>query len=99
MYKQYDAVVSVENYKTEFAEILDFYPKITRPDDFGELNHSVDGGVSGSMKKLQEKVYEVVDSMPLEKRDKLKAYFGRDMTLFGYFWNTTTNDIGFKYKG
>ena len=99
MFNEYDAVVAVENYNTEFAQILDFHPEIERPKDFGEFRHSVEGGVSGLIENQQKRVNEIVDPLPVETRERLMEYFGRDLTLFGYFWNTETNEIGFKYQG
>jgi hypothetical protein len=98
LFNEYDAVVSVENYNTEFAQILEFHPEINSPKDFGELRHSVKGGASGLLEDQQKRVHEIVDPLPVETRKRLKKYFGRDLTLFGYSWNTETNEIGFKYK-
>ena len=71
--------------------------------DFGMLStfclgktifrHTIDGGAPGTLNQNQDKVINLLTSLPLETRKGLRSFYERDFTLFDYVYEIASNRI------
>ena len=78
--------------KSELADLFKS-SKIEVPEGFDELRHTVQGGTAGTLSDNQEKVEELMKTVPLEYRQRLLGFYQRDFELFNYTFDPMTMKI------
>ena len=95
LFNKYDAIVDVGNLFSELSEVFDALPQIEIPAGYEDIRHQAVGGFASTDENsaIQERIDALMKDISIPTRNKLFKAYERDFTLFGYKWNTETNEI------